>query len=258
MQRLLEYQVASMGDENSRISLKRGESPTMPRKVDALNERERIQTAMVGSFGPRFKLEHPWIVWNGQIKRIIFLLTRMDCPCKERPSRRGLRSNRVSRRRRGSTESHNVPYWRPSRQKLLADACMWSRSLERVMSAGVSVDQVRTWPQPGVRGSCAHTIKGGEESGRGELEPDRSQKVVPGMAGLHHDARRRTAVMSVNSDAVGDQSSQAFVRSSHHVVCRLMAAWPHGRMAARPGYEVPGGLVASPWPPAAAAFWAKD
>lgn len=95
-----------------------------------------------------------------------------------------------------------------------------------------------------MRGSGAHTIKGEEESGGGKLEPDGPQDVVPGVAGLHHDARRRTAVISVNSDAVGDQSSQAFVRSSHHVVCQ-----PHGRiglMAARPCYEVPGGLVASP------------
>lgn len=135
---------------------------------------------------------------------------------------------RISRYPQRATRA---PALSKQKQMLLADACMRSRSLDGVMSASMSVYQVRTWPQPAVRGSCAHTIKGEVESGGGELEPDRPQEMVPRMAGLHHDARRRTAVMSVNSDAVGDQSSQALERSSHHVVCRLTAAWPYGRTA---------------------------
>lgn len=70
--------------------------------------------------------------------------------------------------------------------------------------------------------------------------------------GFHHDARKRTTAMSVKSDAAGVQSSQASERSSHQMLP------PPSHMAARPDYDVPGGLEGSPCPPEAAAFWAND
>lgn len=89
MQRLLEYQVASMGDENSKDdqSQERGAPDSGPDGFGALNERGKIQTAMAGSLGPWFKLRAPMDRVERSDQTYHLPAFERDCPCMERPSR---------------------------------------------------------------------------------------------------------------------------------------------------------------------------